>query len=80
MTEEDQILVAKAVLAGVRFSRATTGFWQETEGPTVGWLTVGRCAAAALNRLGLLTVDEFCEYERRTGSPDVPVDVDCDGW
>jgi len=80
MTEEDQILVAKAVLAGVRFSRSTTGYWLRSTRKEGGSYTVGRAAAMALLELELMTREEQRDYDHRTYRQSGPVDVDCGGW
>lgn len=79
MTEEDQIMVAKAVLAGVRLWQTVDGYWRRSTNPGPGMFSIGRAAACALVELGLITVEEHHAYDRPcclTG----PVDVNCDGW
>lgn len=80
MTEEDQMLVAKAALAGVRFYRTNTGYWKsslhDSSDSAGGKYTIGRAAAYALLRLGMMTEREHENYSNRTCHHGGPVDVD----
>lgn len=78
MTKEDQVLVTKAALAGVRFFRDKHGHWCFTLpiDRTRGSLTIGRAAALALWYMGLTTEDELQAYEQTTDPLDGPQDVD----
>lgn len=80
MTEEDQLLVAKAALAGVRFYRTTrSGFWRSSEHVSSGSggnYSIGRAAVVALTHLGLMTDEDRADYFRRTKHLDKVVDVD----
>jgi len=73
MTEEDQLLVAKAALAGVRFwpyQRGGRGhtFWKSSVS-SYARTTLGRAAAAALMERELAPPEEIEAYLDRTGGP-----------
>lgn len=81
MTEEDQLLVAKAGLAGVRFfRRSSNNYWSfKLPNAPVGKVakyTLGRAAALALRYMGLMTHDEWQAYEQSTDHIREAVDVD----
>lgn len=76
MTEEDQLLVTKAALLGVRFSRNHDGYWVASTAPVTGRLTIGRAAINALRLLGMATEDEQDAYDRRTWNLNGPVNID----
>lgn len=72
LTEEDQNFVARAALAGVRFSRrAMARYWVAThpDDERVGEIskyTIGRAANLALYHLGLISAREKDDYQART--------------
>jgi hypothetical protein len=72
LTEEDQNLVARAALIGVKFGRVTMNeCWTAThpdfEGrSTIAKYTIGRAACIALHRLGLISDEEMRDYQLRT--------------
>lgn len=70
MTEEDQRLVARAALAGFRFSRTDSGYWTCDTHP-MNKFTIGRAAALALRDAGLMSPADFDDHDSRshTGMP-----------
>lgn len=68
LTHEDQLLVTRAALAGVKFWRTEAkGYWTSSEFPNVdGMYTIGRAAMYALWKLDLVTEAEREEYLVRT--------------
>ena len=80
MTEEYQVLVAKAALAGVKFFRDNSGYWcARGNAPRMADIpkfTMARAAAVALKFMGLMTESAWKEYDQRTEIYSEAQDVD----